>query len=116
LEKYAPNPKTPIKNAVVSAGKTTADVAKGFLPSVARVGLGTLGGLSGALSAADAYDYYKNHKDPLLDPRFYSKGAAALGGGLMMIPTPMSQGVGMALSAPEMGLSAYEMYEANKGK
>jgi hypothetical protein len=116
LSKYAPNPNTPIKNAAVSAGKTTADVAKGFLPSFARIGLGTIGGASAGLNAADAVDYYRSHESPLSDPRFYSKSAAALGGGLMMIPTPLTQGVGMALSAPEMGLSLYEMYEANKGK
>jgi hypothetical protein len=114
LEKYAPNPNTPVRNVATNAGKSFVDFTKGVAPSLGRVALGGLGGLSSAVSAVDAYDYYKNHG--LSDPRLYSKGAAALGGGLMMIPTPLTQGVGMALSAPEMGLSAYEMYEANKGK
>lgn len=116
LEKYAPNPNTPVRNVATNAGKSVVDFTKGVAPSLGRVALGGLGGLSSALSAIDAADYYKTHKDPLLDPRFYSKGAAALGGGLMMIPYPLSQGAGMLLSAPEMGLSAYEMYEANKRK
>jgi hypothetical protein len=120
LEKYAPNPNTPIRNVATNAGKSVADFTKSVAPSLGRVGLGTLGGLSAGLSAVDAADYYQNvekkGKQPLLDPRFYSKGAAAVGGGLMMIPYPATQIIGGLLSAPEMGLSAYEMYEANKGK
>jgi len=116
LEKYAPNPNTPVRNVATNAGKSVADFTRGVAPSLGRVALGGLGGLSAGLSAVDAADYYRTHKDALTDPRFYSKGAAALGGGLMMIPFPVTQGLGMALSAPEMGLSAYEMYEANKRK
>jgi hypothetical protein len=122
LEKYAPNPNTPVRNAAVSAGKTTADVAKGFLPPIARVGLGALGGLSAGVSGVDTADYFRNvknsGKEPFLDPRLYSKAAATFGGGLMTLPikSPYVQGAGMLLSAPEMALQAYEAYEANKGK
>ena len=118
LSKYAPNPNTPIRNVVTNAGKSIADFTKGVTPSLSRVALGGLGGLSGTLSAIDAADYYNTHEDPLLDPRFYSKVASGVGGGLMMLPvkSPWTQGIGMALSAPEMGIQAYEAYKDKKGK
>jgi hypothetical protein len=119
LEKYALNPNTPVRNVVRNAGKSVADFTKGVAPSLGKVAIGGLGGLGAALSAIDYYDYLNDPEHPehkKTDLRALTKGAAAFGGGLMMVPNPWTIGAGAVLSAPEMGLSAYDYYNSKYGK
>jgi hypothetical protein len=106
LTKYEINPKTPIANEIKSTVRTAGNVARGALPSVGRIGLGALGGLGALSGGYDTYEYAKEHG--WTDPRTISKAAATVGSGLMMIPTPLTEGAGMLLNAPEMAWSGYD--------
>jgi hypothetical protein len=111
LTKYERNPKTPIMNEIKGSAKTAGNIAKGALPSIGRIGLGALGGLGALTSGYDTFEHAREHG--WKDPRTWSKAAATLGGGLMMIPTPVTEAAGMALNAPELAWSGYD-YLHNK--
>lgn len=102
----------PIGQAASRAALTTGETIRGIAPSMARVGLGGLGGVAAGMQGYDAYEQFRKEG---LSPRTASKAAAALGGGLMMLPFGVTQIPGMVLQAPEMGISTYELLrEAQK--
>jgi hypothetical protein len=88
-----------------------ADIVKGALPSVGRVGVGALGG---ALAGSQLYDAFKQyekegpgmHMPSLRNAAQFASGA---GGALSMLPFGVTQGAGLVLQAPEL---AYQGYEA----
>jgi len=112
MSRYEINPNTPIRNEVKAGVQTAGNVVKGALPSVARVGIGTLGGL-GALSGG--YDAYESAREKgLTDPRTISKSAAALGSTMMMYPSVPTQLVGGLLNVPELIWNGYDWVERNR--
>jgi hypothetical protein len=112
MSKYELNPNTPVRNEVKAGVKTAGNVVKGALPSVARVGIGTLGGL-GALSGG--YDTYESAREKgWTDPRTISKGAATLGSTLMMYPSLPTEIVGGLLNVPELIWNGYDWVQKGK--
>ena len=105
LSKYEVNAKTPVRNTIRQAARTAGDVTRSALPSAARIGLGALGGVGLLGGGYDTYEHVKEHG---WNPRALSKAAGTVGGGLMMIPTPITEGLGLALSAPELALTGYD--------
>jgi len=84
------------KQAQLEAQAAQEDAARnaGLRRGVARVGIGALGG---ALGAKDIYDVYqKPRKD--WNEEDYLKIAGGVGGVLSTIPTPWTEGAGLALS------------------
>ena len=112
MSKYELNPNTPVRNEVKAGVKTAGNVVKGALPSVARVGIGTLGGL-GALSGG--YDTYESAREKgWTDPRTISKGAATLGSTLMMYPSLPTEIAGALLNVPELIWNGYDWVQKGK--
>ena len=112
MSQYEINPKTPIANEVKAGVKTAGNVVKGALPSVARVGIGALGGL-GALSSG--YDTVETAREKgWTDPRTISKGAATLGSTLMMYPSWPTEIFGGLLNAPELIWNGYDYIQERK--
>jgi hypothetical protein len=112
MSQYEINPKTPIANEVKAGVKTAGNVVKGALPSVARVGVGALGGL-GALSGG--YDTFESARDKgWTDPRTISKGAATLGSTLMMYPSLPTEIAGALLNVPELIWNGYDWVQKGK--
>jgi hypothetical protein len=107
LSKYAPNPNTPVTNAVKSGIRTAGNVGRAVLPVAARVATGALGGLNALTEGYDTAESYKKHGAG--DRRTIGKGMKTLGGGLMMIPG--LQVPGAALTAlgmiPDEGVDYY---------
>ena len=90
-----------------------AEVVKGALPSVGRVGVGALGG---ALAGSQLYDAFKEYDYPnkglrMPTARNAAQFASGAGGALAMLPFGVTQGLGLALQAPEL---AYQGYDALK--
>ena len=107
LSRYAPNPSTPVRNAVRSGVRGTSDFLRSALPPVARVATGALGGLNALTSG---YDTYESKRDRgLTDPHTIGKGIKTVGGAMMMIPGlqvpgAIATGLGMI---PDEGLDYY---------
>ena len=90
-----------------------AELVKGALPSVGRVGVGALGG---ALAGSQLYDAFKEYDYPnkglrMPTARNAAQFASGAGGALAMLPFGVTQGLGLALQAPEL---AYQGYDALK--
>jgi hypothetical protein len=68
----------------------------GLRRGVARVGVGALGGALGAKDIYDVYEKYK-HNEPLTEED-YLKIAGGAGGILSTIPTPLTEGAGLAIA------------------
>jgi hypothetical protein len=87
-----------------------ADIVKGALPSVARVGVGALGGALAGSQLYDAFKEYDYHNKGLHMPtaRNAAQFASGAGGALSMLPFGVTQGAGLVLQAPEMAYQAYE--------
>jgi hypothetical protein len=107
LSKYAPDPNTPVRNAVRSGVRGTTDVLRSALPPVARVATGALGGLNALTSGYDTFDSVRNRG--MFDPKSIGKATKTVGGAMMMIPG--LQVPGAALTAlgmiPDEGLDYY---------
>jgi hypothetical protein len=107
--KHTPTLATRAVDQAVNAG----EMVKGALPSVGRVGVGAFGG---ALAGSQLYDAfkeydYKNKGLRMPTPRNAAQFASGAGGALAMLPFGVTQGLGLALQAPEM---AYQGYDALK--
>jgi hypothetical protein len=89
------------------------EIIKGALPSVGRVGFGALGGALAGSQLYDAFEQYKKEGEGLHMPsaRNAAQFASGAGGALSMLPFGVTQGVGLALQAPEL---AYQGYDAIK--
>jgi hypothetical protein len=107
LSRYAPDPNTPVRNAVRSGVRGTTDVLRSALPPVARVATGALGGLN---ALTQGYDTYESIRDRgVFDPHTVGKGMKTAGGAAMMIPGlqvpgAIVTGLGMI---PDEGLDYY---------
>lgn len=88
-----------------------ADIVKGALPSVARIGVGTFGGALAGSQLYDAFEQYRKEGQGLHMPsaRNAAQFASGAGGALSMLPFGVTQGAGLVLQAPEL---AYQGYEA----
>ena len=86
------------------------EIIKGALPSVARVGVGALGGALAGSQLYDAFNQYKKEGEGLHMPsaRNAAQFASGAGGALSMLPFGVTQGIGLALQAPEMAYQGYE--------
>lgn len=119
----------PVRQAAGRAALTAGETLRGVAPSMARVGIGGLGGVSAGMQGFDAYELAKKieadrrkgikHKTYFgLTPdqwRLASKSAASAGGALSIFPAGVTQGAGLVLQAPEMAVSTYEfLREAQK--
>lgn len=94
-----------------------AELAKGALPSVGRVGVGALGGALAGSQLLDAFKEYDLEHKGLHMPtaRNAAQFASGAGGALSMLPFGVTQGVGLALQAPELLYQGYEgLQEMNK--
>jgi hypothetical protein len=113
LTRYQLPPAGPVRQAARRTVTTAGEVARGVAPSMGRVGVGVLGGANMAMQGYDAWEMAKRLKE-MNDPswkdwaRLASKGAAAVGGGLSMLPFAPAQGLGLALQAPEFIWSTAE--------
>lgn len=105
--KHTPTMMTRAADQAVQAG----EVVKGALPSVARVGVGALGGALAGSQLYDAFNQYKKEGQGLHMPsaRNAAQFASGAGGALSMLPFGVTQGAGLVLQAPEL---AYQGYEA----
>jgi hypothetical protein len=91
-----------------------ADIVKGALPSVGRVGVGALGGALAGSQLYDAFKEYDYQGKGLRMPtaRNAAQFASGFGGALSMLPFGVTQGAGLVLQAPELGYQAYEGLKA----
>lgn len=106
LSAYEVKPRGPVRAAIGREAQAAGELMRGIAPSIGRVALGGLGGVSAATQGYDAYEQYRKEG---MSPRTAAKAAAALGGGMMMLPFGITQGAGLALQAPEMAISTYEL-------
>jgi len=118
LSKYEMKPGSPLANAVRREMGTAGEVAKTVAPSVGRIGVGALGGLTAATQGFDAYQLAKalGKKSPdeittedML--RLGAKGLSAVGGGLSVLPFGVTQGLGLAAQIPQTGFDLYDWYK-----
>ncbi len=109
LSAYKYNP-TMVGRAVDQA-TNAADVVRGALPSVAKVGVGALGGALAGKQLYDAFDQYKKEGEGLHMPslRNAAQFSSGLGGAIGMVPTLPTQIIGGLMQAPEL---AYQGYDA----
>jgi len=108
--KFTPTIATRAADQASNAGQ----VVKGALPSVARVGVGAFGG---ALAGSQLYDAFKEYDYPkkglhIPSARNAAQFASGAGGALSMLPFGVTQGVGLALQAPELAYQGYEGLKA----
>jgi hypothetical protein len=91
-----------------------AEVVKGALPSVGRVGVGALGGALAGTQLYDAFNQYKKEGEGLHMPslRNAAQFASGAGGALSMLPFGVTQGAGLVLQAPELAYQGYEGLKA----
>jgi hypothetical protein len=108
--KHNPTVLTRAADQAVQAG----EMVKGALPSVARVGVGALGGALAGSQLYDAFEQYKKEGQGLHMPsaRNAAQFASGAGGALSMLPFGVTQGVGLALQAPELAYQGYEGLKA----
>ncbi len=109
LSAYKYNPT--MVNRAVDQATHAADVVKGALPSVGRVGIGALGGALAGKQLYDAFDQYKKEGEGLHMPslRNAAQFSSGLGGAVGMLPFGATQIIGGALQVPEL---AYQGYDA----
>jgi len=90
--------------------KNAGEIAKSALPSVGRIGIGALGGALSGSELYDAFNQYQKEGPGLHMPslRNAAQFASGAGGALSMIPTPATQGLGLALQAPELAYQGYD--------
>lgn len=106
LSPYEVKPTGPLRQMAGRELQTGAELVKSALPSLGRVAVGGLGGLNAAVTGYDAYEMAEKLKK-MNDPswvdyaRLASKSLATAGGGLSMIPSGVTQAVGLGLQAPE---------------
>jgi hypothetical protein len=91
-------------------------MVKGALPSVARVGVGALGG---ALAGSQMYDAFKDYQKEgqglhMPSGRTAAKFASGAGGALATLPFGVTQGAGLVLQAPELAYQASDYYDTLK--
>jgi hypothetical protein len=125
LSAYAHNPT--VASRVADKVLGGFDTIKGALPSVAKVGVGSLGGGLAALQGYEAYELAKKIQQDkengiknqttmgLTDDewRVLAKSSSALGGTMAMIPSGgLSQAAGLALQIPELGYQGYQGFKA----
>ena len=108
LSAYKHNP-TVVTRAIDQAANA-ADIVKGALPSVARIGVGALGGALAGSQLYDALNQYRQEGKGLHMPsaRNAAQLASSAGGALSMLPFGVTQGAGLALQAPELAYQGYE--------
>lgn len=84
--------------------KSAGNMIKAALPSVARVGVGALGGGLSALQLKDAFDQYQREGGGWHIPsgRNAAQFASGAGGALSTLPFGITQVAGAALQAPEL--------------
>lgn len=131
LSAYETKPSGPVKQALAREVTAGGELVKSVAPSAARIGLGTLGGASAAMSAYDANELNKkiesDRRQGIVHPtvkiggidtgytedelRLRSKLMSTAGGALSILPFGATQVGGLALSAPELIWSGYEMYK-----
>lgn len=113
----------PIRSAIQRQMTTAGEFGRSLLPSVARIGSAGLGGASGAIHGYEAVEMAKKleqqrkrGEEPSKEDlaRFAAKSAAAVGGGLAMLPFGVTQVGGLVLSVPEMGFSLYDWMQEQK--
>lgn len=103
--------KPSLMGTATSQAKNAGEAVKGALPSIGRVGVGVLGGALAGKQLYDAVDQYQKDGEGLHIPtgRNAAQFASSLGGALSTLPFGATQGVGLALQAPQL---AYEGYDA----
>lgn len=91
-------------------------IVKGALPSVARVGVGALGGALAGSQMYDAFKDYQKEGEGLHMPsgRTAAKFASGAGGALSTLPFGVTQAAGLALQAPELAYQASDYYDTLK--
>lgn len=104
----------PIRQAIGNQIETAGNVVRGALPSVGRIGVGALGGALAGSQLYDAFEQYKKEGEGLHMPsaRNAAQFASGAGGALSMLPFGVTQGVGLALQAPELAYQGYEGLKA----
>jgi hypothetical protein len=129
LTPYEMKPSGPVKQAVARELTTAGEVGRAVAPSLGKIALGGLGGAGAMMSGYDAYELAKKIEEDKkrgvkhetymgMTPdewRLASKSAATVGGGLGILPFGVTQIGGLALSSPEMIMSAIDWYK-NRGK
>lgn len=111
LSKYEVKPG--ILSNVSEEASNTGRLIKGALPSVARVGVGALGG---ALAGSQFYDASKDYMKEgqglhMPSGRTAAKFASGAGGALSVLPFGVTQAAGLALQAPELGYQAVDYFK-----
>lgn len=104
----------PVRQAIGNQMETAGSFVKGALPSVSRIGVGALGGALAGSQLYDAFEQYKKEGQGLHMPsaRNAAQFASGAGGALSMLPFGVTQGVGLALQAPELAYQGYEGLKA----
>lgn len=110
--KHTPTLATRALDQAANAG----EMAKSALPSVGRVGVGALGGALAGSQLYDAFNQYKKEGEGfhMPSPRNAAQFASGAGGALSMLPFGFTQGLGLALQAPELAYQGYEGLKALK--
>jgi len=104
--RFTPNMITKAADELAHAG----DLARGVLPSLGRIGIGGVGGGLAGAQLYDAVNQYNKEGQGLHmpSPRNAAQFASGVGGALSTLPFGVTQGVGMALQAPELAYQGYE--------
>lgn len=131
LSAFETKPSGPIRQALAREATAGGEFVKSVAPSAGRITLGALGGAGAAMSAYDANELYKkiqsDREKGVVHPtvkiagidtgytedelRLRSKLMSTAGGALGVLPFGVTQLGGLALSAPELAWSGYEMYK-----
>lgn len=110
ISNYEVPPTGPIRSAIRREMLVGNQVGRTVAPSVGKVGVGALGG---ALGAQQGYEAFEKAKDwermsPVQRLETVAQGASAVGGGLAMIPSGITQVAGAVLQAPQLGVQGYK--------
>jgi hypothetical protein len=113
LSKYEMKPQGPMRQAVTRQLGNAAEATRAMIPSFARVAGAGLGGATAAISGVEALemaDKLRKAGNPSwVDyARLAVKAGSALGGGLSVVPTGITQALGLGLQVPEMAWSGAE--------
>ncbi len=106
-----------VMTRVADQATNAADIVRGALPSVARVGVGAFGGALAGSQLYDAFKQYRQEGEGLHVPsaRNAAQFASGTGGALSMLPFGVTQAAGAVLQAPELAYQGYEgLQELNK--